>query len=72
MNPPAPRPPHDALQRARLYGIVDLGYVAMGQAEQALRRMLAGGIEVVQLRAKSLPASEIAALARDLAPLPAQ
>jgi thiamine-phosphate pyrophosphorylase len=58
-----------ALQRARLYGIVDLGYVTAENAPGVTQRMLDGGVQVIQLRAKTLPASEIAALARKLVPL---
>ncbi len=70
INPiPESTPLHAALQRARLYGIVDLGYVAVGHAERVIRRMLEGGVQIIQLRAKSVSPAEIAALAKDLAPL---
>lgn len=59
----------EALQNARLYGIVDLGYVDASETSHVTRRMLAGGVQVIQLRAKKLPASAISAIARDLAPL---
>jgi thiamine-phosphate pyrophosphorylase len=58
-----------ALREARLYGIVDLGYVAAGETERITRQMLDGGVQVIQLRAKNASANEIAALARKLAPL---
>ncbi len=49
---------------ARLYGIVDLGYVAADQAVEAAGQLLAGGVDVLQLRAKQASLSEIAGLAR--------
>lgn len=51
------------LADARLYGIVDLGYVAAGQAAAAAEKLLEGGVDILQLRAKGSPLSEIAALA---------
>lgn len=63
------RPGPAVLQSARLYGIVDLGYVSAGNACRVTQSMLEGGVQILQLRAKNHPASEIAALARDLAPL---
>lgn len=58
-----------ALQQARLYGIVDLGYIRASDAPCITRAMLEGGVQVIQLRAKNFPETEIATLARDLAPL---
>jgi len=58
-----------ALQQARLYGIVDLGYIRVSEAPRVTRAMLDGGVQIIQLRAKNFPESEIAALARELAPL---
>ncbi len=55
------------LSAARLYGIVDLGYVSAGDAPRITQSMLEGGVQIIQLRAKNQPASEIAALARELA-----
>ena len=57
------------LSTARLYGIVDLGYVSAEGAPRVTQAMLDGGVQIIQLRAKNHPASEITALARDLAPL---
>lgn len=50
----------------RLYGILDLGYVCAADAPQVLKQMLAGGVELVQLRAKRSPLETIAALAPSL------
>ena len=58
-----------ALREARLYGIVDLGYIAADETERVTRLMLDGGVQVLQLRAKNASAAEVAALARKLAPL---
>ena len=55
-----------ALQECRLYGIVDLGYIAAADAPGVLRDMLRGGVDIVQLRAKSQPVGEITELAREL------
>lgn len=54
---------------ARLYGILDTGYIAPENAIATARAMLEGGVEILQLRAKKLPRTGIAALARELAPL---
>lgn len=58
-----------ALQNARLYGIVDLGYVTAAETLRVTQLMLEGGIQIIQLRAKKLPAAEIAPIACDLATL---
>lgn len=47
----------------RLYGILDLGYVTPDRVEQACRQMLEGGVQTVQLRAKTVEPG----LTRDLA-----
>ncbi|MEI6351500.1 MAG: thiamine phosphate synthase [Verrucomicrobiota bacterium] len=57
------------LSACRLYGIVDLGYVTAEAAPHALEQMLLGGVDIVQLRAKSLAPEALAALARQLQPL---
>lgn len=55
-----------ALQDCRLYGIVDLGYVSASDAARTLGEMLRGGVDIVQLRAKSQTPDEIAALGAEL------
>jgi thiamine-phosphate pyrophosphorylase len=52
-----------------LYGIVDLGYVDAAAAPSAARRMLAGGVDILQIRATRLPAPAIVSLAEAIAPL---
>lgn len=53
----------------RLYGILDLGYCEAVKAVETVRAMLAGGVQILQLRAKNLPPAEILPLAQTLAPL---
>jgi thiamine-phosphate pyrophosphorylase len=60
---------HDALQSARLYGILDLGYVATNDTVGVAEKMLDGGVQVLQLRAKERSREEILSLARVIAPL---
>lgn len=58
-----------ALSDALLYGILDLGYIAAADLERVAERMLAGGVDVLQLRAKNAGEAEIEALANRLAAL---
>jgi len=57
------------LADALLYGIVDLGYVAVSEIERVTGEMLAGGVDVLQLRAKNRDVAEIEALGARLVPL---
>lgn len=43
------------LSEARLYGIVDLGYIEASKAEFATEQLVAGGVDIIQLRAKGEP-----------------
>jgi len=54
------------LASRRLYGILDLSLVAALDAPRVLEQMLAGGVDLVQLRAKGTPLEAIAALAGPL------
>ncbi len=55
---------------ARVYGILDLGYVAPGATVAMARRLLApGGVDVLQFRAKDRGPAEIASLARPIVPM---
>ncbi len=47
-----PSPAQTALAAARLYGIIDLGYAAAEDVERVAEQMCAGGVGIVQLRAK--------------------
>ena len=61
LNSPLPmKTLHDAL----LYGILDLGYVAPNQLEAVTEKMLTGGVDVLQLRAKDFPEEQIEDFAR--------
>lgn len=55
--------------RGQLYAILDLGYVQAGEAVAVTRALLAGGADLLQLRAKGHPPGEIEHLARLLLPL---
>jgi thiamine-phosphate pyrophosphorylase len=55
-----------SLLDAQLYGILDLGYVAAADAPRVTREMIAGGVQVVQLRAKKQAPAEITGLAAEL------
>ena len=54
------------LSACRLYGILDLGYVPPAEARRVAKEMIAGGVDVMQLRAKNLSLAEIATLAGEL------
>ena len=56
----------EKLRLARLYGILDLGYVDVEHAPSAAASMLEGGIDVIQLRAKRSPKKEIERLAEEV------
>jgi thiamine-phosphate pyrophosphorylase len=53
---------------ARLYGIVDFGYVAEDAMEGVAAKLLAGGADILQLRAKGIPLEKVAAAARQIIP----
>jgi thiamine-phosphate pyrophosphorylase len=57
------------LANARLYGILDLGYVPSERAIDAAERMIAGGIDLLQLRAKGHEETAVEALASELSGL---
>jgi thiamine-phosphate pyrophosphorylase len=57
------------LHSRRLYGILDLGYVAPDETISVATQMLEGGVEIMQLRAKNLPVSKITEIACPLVPL---
>jgi thiamine-phosphate pyrophosphorylase len=54
------------LSRCYLYGIIDLGYIAPNQCASFAEQMIAGGVDIIQLRAKQLPVAAIVDLARAL------
>ena len=55
-----------SLADARLYGILDLGYVSPERAISVAEEMLAGGVDVIQLRAKGHEETAVEALASEL------
>lgn len=55
--------------KARLYGIVDLGYVAVAGVEGMTAALCEGGVEILQLRAKKLAKAEVEKLARLMHPI---
>jgi thiamine-phosphate pyrophosphorylase len=58
--------PNESLTSARLYGIIDLGYVARSDAVRIARDMIDGGVDIIQLRAKKESVVGITAIAREL------
>lgn len=58
-----------ALRAARLYGIVDLGYVKPENVVSMTRALAEGGVDILQLRAKGATAAEVEALARAMLPV---
>lgn len=58
-----------ALAHARLYGIVDFGYVAPSNVAEITRQLLAGGADVIQLRAKGAEMDHIIHAAKKILPL---
>ena len=58
-----------ALPDCYLYGILDLGYVDAATAPSIARRMLEGGVDILQIRAKRLLAPAIVSLAAEIAPI---
>ena len=51
------------LTKVRLYGILDLGYVDIADAEQVTKAMIEGDVDLIQLRAKRQSLEEIIELA---------
>jgi thiamine-phosphate pyrophosphorylase len=56
----------NTLAAARLYGIVDLGYLSADTAPVAAERLLEGGVDILQIRAKQTDKSIVAALAEEI------
>lgn len=57
------------LLQARLYGILDLGYLPTARLYPVGEAMIRGGVDVLQLRAKNAAPDEVLALAQKLKPL---
>lgn len=58
-----------SLGKARLYAILDLGYVAPNDAERVAAELLEGGADLIQLRGKRQSVEELARLTTRLHPL---
>ena len=56
----------NTLAAARLYGIVDLSYLSADTAPVAAERLLEGGVDIPQIRAKQTDKSIVAALAEEI------
>ena len=54
------------LQNHRLYGILDMGYVAPSEAKRVATERLVSGVEILQLRAKDYEPEQILDLAQPL------
>ena len=54
------------LANARLYGILDLGYVETSDAARIVEQMIEGGVDLIQLRAKEKSISELMELSAEL------
>lgn len=59
----------ELIQAARIYGILDLGYVAEEDVLSVAKSLLCGGVDVLQLRAKGIEESKIQDLAIKVLPL---
>ncbi len=57
------------LATCHLYGIVDMGYTLPDEIEAKTSALLAGGVRILQLRAKKYSLADIAAFARRMQPL---
>ncbi len=58
--------PNDALAPARLYAILDLGYIKPARALAVADELLRGGADIIQLRGKNQSLAELAQLAEEL------
>lgn len=57
------------LQQARLYGILDLGYVQPNAITRVTELLCKGGVDLLQLRAKGKSPAEIESWAREMLPI---
>jgi thiamine-phosphate pyrophosphorylase len=54
----------NALEHCFIYGIVDLGYVKPDAVTEITKKLVRGGIDLLQLRAKGVPTDEIRRIAQ--------
>jgi thiamine-phosphate pyrophosphorylase len=59
----------DKIRSARLYGIADMGYVSTCGLVAATRALCAGGVDILQLRAKNHNAAEVETFTRSMLPV---
>lgn len=57
------------LSQAKLYGILDLGYVSLEAAPYTAELLLKSGVDILQLRAKDRQPTEVEILGKQLLPL---
>jgi thiamine-phosphate pyrophosphorylase len=57
------------LTHTRLYGILDLGYVAAGDAARSAATLLEAGVDILQLRAKGHTPAQVETLGKALVPI---
>lgn len=55
-----------SISECRLYGIVDAGYVRLEEMVNMGRKLVAGGVDVLQLRAKGVPLADVERVGREL------
>ena len=60
---------HPLLASARLYGILDTGYVAPEAMASMAQQLLQGGVQLLQLRAKKSSRAEIITMAQEILPV---
>lgn len=58
-----------SIRDALLYGILDLGYVDLASIEDVAEKLCAGGVDVLQLRAKGFDELDIEAMAQRIEPI---
>jgi thiamine-phosphate pyrophosphorylase len=54
------------LRECRLYGIIDLGYVEVGDCNRIAEQMITGGVDLIQLRGKGKSIDELVNLASEI------
>ncbi len=58
--------PHPLLATAQLYGILDLGYVTPAKLASMTQALIAGGVDLLQLRAKGHATADIIRMGREV------
>jgi thiamine-phosphate pyrophosphorylase len=56
--------PKHSIADCRLYGFIDTGYLAGRDPAELTRQLIAGGVDIIQVRAKKLSRSKLVALAK--------